>query len=311
MLFRSYQPKYDEDGNLKPKGGGAATLLSRSKGKEIVEKRVGTPKINEKGKAWYDPSEPEGALLYNRVPNKKGTVDYDPSKPEGSYVKRAPETYVDSKGNTKIRTENSTKMMEAKDARSLSSGTLQEEVYADYANSLKAMANTARKAITTAGKQEYSPEAKKEYAQEVATLNAKLNVALLNAPKERQAQLLANSIVKEKKSSNPDMEPEQLKKIKQDALNTARTKFGAKRESIVISDNEWKAIQKGAISENVLTKIIQNADTDSLRSKATPRNQKSLSDAKLNKLKAMKASGYTNAEIADALGISASTVAKY
>ena len=145
----------------------------------------------------------------------------------------------------------------------------------------------------------------------MATLNAKLNVALLNAPKERQAQLLANSIVKEKKSSNPDMEPEQLKKIKQDALNTARTKFGAKRESIVISDNEWKAIQKGAISENVLTKIIQNADTDSLRSKATPRNQKSLSDAKLNKLKAMKASDYTNAEIADALGISASTVAKY
>ena len=202
-------------------------------------------------------------------------------------------------------------MMEARDARKLSSGTPQEELYADYANSLKAMANTARKAITTAGKQEYSAEANKKYAHEVATLKSKLNIALLNAPKERQAQLLANSIVKEKKASNPDMEPEQLKKIKQDALTRARAKFGAKREAIIIEDNEWEAIQAGAISENVLNKIIQNADIDSLRSKATPRENKVLTDAKLNRLKAMKASGYTNAEIAEALNIAASTVAKY
>lgn len=308
-LKKRYQTTIDEDGNVHT--GGASTLLSKAKGSERVAKRIGTPKINEKGKPWYDPNEPEGALLYNRVPNKKGTPDYDPTQPEGKYIVRKPETYIDKHGKEQIRTETSTKMMEARDARKLSSGTPQEELYADYANSLKAMANTARKAITTAGKQEYSAEANKKYAHEVATLKSKLNIALLNAPKERQAQLLANSIVKEKKASNPDMEPEQLKKIKQDALTRARAKFGAKREAIIIEDNEWEAIQAGAISENVLNKIIQNADIDSLRSKATPRENKVLTDAKLNRLKAMKASGYTNAEIAEALNIAASTVAKY
>lgn len=308
-LKKRYQTTIDEDGNVHT--GGASTLLSKAKGAERVAKRIGTPKINEKGKPWYDPNEAEGALLYNRVPNKKGTPDYDPTQPEGKYIVRKPETYIDKHGKEQIRTEKSTKMMEARDARKLSSGTPQEELYADYANSLKAMANTARKAITTAGKQEYSAEANKKYAHEVATLKSKLNIALLNAPKERQAQLLANSIVKEKKASNPDMEPEQLKKIKQDALTRARDKFGAKRESIVIDDNEWAAIQAGAISENVLNKIIQNADIDSLRSKATPRDNKVLTDVKLNRLKAMKASGYTNAEIAEALNIAASTVAKY
>lgn len=308
-LKKRYQTTIDEDGNVHT--GGASTLLSKAKGSERVAKRIGTPKINEKGKPWYDPDEPEGALLYNRVPNKKGTPDYDPTQPEGKYIVRKPETYIDKYGKEQIRTETSTKMMEARDARKLSSGTPQEELYADYANSLKAMANTARKAITTAGKQEYSAEANKKYAHEVATLKSKLNIALLNAPKERQAQLLANSIVKEKKASNPDMEPEQLKKIKQDALTRARAKFGAKREAIIIEDNEWEAIQAGAISENVLNKIIQNADIDSLRSKATPRENKVLTDAKLNRLKAMKASGYTNAEIAEALNIAASTVAKY
>lgn len=286
-LKKKYQTSIDEDGN--EHSGGASTLLSRAKGTERVLKRVGTPKINQKGKEWYDPDQPEGALIYNSVR----------------------ETYIDKNGKEQVRTIKSTKMMEARDARSLSSGTLQEEVYADYANSMKALANTARKAITTTGNLKYSPEAKKEYATEVARLNAKLNTALLNAPKERQAQLLANSIVKEKKASNPGIEGEDLKKIKQSALSQARIKFGAKREAIIIEDREWEAIEKGAISENVLNKIIQNADIDSLRSKATPRNSKTLSSAKLNKLQAMKASGYTNAEIAEALGISASTVAKY
>lgn len=308
-LKKKYQTTIDEDGNVHT--GGASTLLSKAKGSERVPKRIGTPKINEKGKPWYDPDEAEGALLYNRVPNKKGTPDYDPTQPEGKYIVRKPQTYIDKYGKEQIRTETSTKMMEARDARKLSSGTPQEELYADYANSLKAMANTARKAITTAGKQEYSAEANKKYAHEVATLKSKLNIALLNAPKERQAQLLANSIVKEKKASNPDMEPEQLKKIKQDALTRARDKFGARRKAIIIEDDEWTAIQAGAISENVLNKIIQNADIDSLRAKATPRDNKVLTDAKLNRLKAMKASGHTNAEIAEALNISASTVAKY
>ena len=176
---------------------------------------------------------------------------------------------------------------------------------------MKALANEARKAIVTTPKMTRSPEAAKTYSQEVASLKAKLNNSLMNAPKERQAQLLANDVVNKMVASNPDMDKDQIKKKKQQALTEARYKFGAKRQTIEITDKEWEAIQKGAVSENVLERILQNADIDSLRSRATPRNNSTLSNAKLNKLQAMKASGYTNAEIAEALGVSASTVSKY
>ncbi len=307
-LKKKYQAQEGANGKEKY---GASTLLSKAKGTERVEKRTGTPKVNLKGKEWYDPDQPEGSLIYNTYKNKKGRPGYDPSKPEGAYIKKKPETYIDRDGKEQIRQDKSTKMYEAKDARKLSSGTLQEELYADYANSLKAMANTARKAMVTTPKLQYSPEAKKEYATEVASLTSKLKLALLNAPRERQAQLLATSIVNAQKKDNPDIEAEDIKKIQQRAIIEARVKFGASRQTIEIEDREWEAIQKGAITENVLTQILQNADVDSLRSKATPRNNKTLSPAKINKLNAMKASGYTNGEIAKALGISATTVAKY
>ena len=286
-LKKKYQTRYDADGNV-IKSGGASTLLSMAKGEERVNKRVGTPKINLKGKSWYDPTLPEGALIYNEKV----------------------ETYVDKNGKTQVRTQKSTKMFEAKDARVLSSGTPTEELYADYANSLKALANRARKEMVTTPRLKYNSDANKEYSTEVASLKHKLNVSLLNAPKERQAQLLANSIVKEQKQTNPDLEGEDLKKAKTDALNYARAKFGVKRETIKITDREWEAIQKGAITDNVLTQIIQHSDIDILRSYATPRKSKELSQAQLNKIAAMKQSGYTNEEIATAMGVSASTVAR-
>lgn len=307
-LKKKYQSNVDENGN---ESHGAATLLSRAKSPVMIEKRVGTAKINDKSKEWYDPSLPEGALIYNKVKNVKGSKDYDPTQPEGAYITRTPQTYTTKSGREVVRLEKEKRMKTVTDARTLSSGTPQEELYADYANSMKALANEARKAIITTPKMTRSPEAAKVYSNEVASLKAKLNNSLMNAPKERQAQLLANDIVNKMVASNPDMDKDQIKKKKQQALTEARIKFGAKRNTIDITDKEWEAIQKGAVSENVLEKILQNADIDSLRSKATPRNNLTLSNAKLNKLQAMKASGYTNAEIAEALGVSASTVSKY
>ena len=286
-LKKKYQTRIDADGNVHV--GGASTLLSMAKGEVRVEKRVGTPKINLKGKSWYNPDLEEGALIYNT----------------------SGETYVDSKGKVQKRMQTSTKMKEAVDARVLSSGRPQEELYADYANSLKHMANQARKAMITTGRLKYDSKANKEYAEEVSSLKSKLNTSLLNAPKERQAQLLANSIVKEQRQTNPNLEGEDLKKAKTQALNYARAKFGVKRETIKITDREWEAIQKGAITDNVLTQIIQHSDMEILRSYATPKKSRTLSAAQINKLHAMKQSGYTNDEIATALGISSGTVAKY
>jgi predicted transcriptional regulator len=309
-LKKKYQGTYDEEGRYSE---GAATLISRAKSEESIPKVTGSPKINTKDKAWYDPNRPEGALLYNRVANKSDKDWYDPTLPESAYVYKPAKTYVTKTGKVKPRTQQSTKMAETDDAFTLVSdaNTPAERAYAEYANRMKALANQARKEMVTAGKIEYSSSAKKTYQEEVDSLYAKLNVALKNAPRERQAQVMANAAVNAKKQANPDMKPGEIKKLSQQELTRARTAVGAKRETINITDREWEAIQAGAISENKLMQILNNADIDDLRQRATPRNTTSLSTAKINKISFMNASGYSTAEIADALGISTTTVSKY
>lgn len=208
--------------------------------------------------------------------------------------------------------EYSTKMAEAKDARALISvvGTPQEEAYAEYANKLKAMANEARKESLTIIHNPYSPSAKQTYIKEFNSLNYKLNQALLNAPRERHAQLIANSIVTLKKQENPSMGNEAEKKLKQQELSRARIKVGAQRTPIEITQSEWNAIQAGAISTNRLKKIMANANMETLVQFAMPRKMNVLSPSKLRRIENMAKAGYTISEIAKSLGISSTTVTK-
>ena len=275
-LKKKYQGTIDEDGRYHE---GAATLISRAKSETSVLKRRGSPIIDkETGEQHY---------------------------------KEVYEEYTDKNGKIKVRTQASTKMAEVKDARELSSGTPEEEAYAEYANKMKALANQARKEMVNTGKIAYSASAKATYQPEVDSIMAKLNVALKNAPRERQAQVMANSIVSAKKQDNPDITNAEIKKASQQALTAARSSVGAKRTTIQLTDREWEAIQAGAISENKLNQIINNVDIDDLRQRATPRTTTSLSTAKVNRISSMKASGYSTAEIAAALGVSPSTVSKY
>ena len=204
-------------------------------------------------------------------------------------------------------------MAETDDAYSLISkaNTPMERAYADYANKMKSLANQARKEMVYTGKIAYSASAKNAYQSEVKSLLTKLNSALLNAPRERRAQLMANVDVAKKKQENPDMKPGDIKKASQQALTKYRNSVGAKRNPIVITDREWEAIQAGAISENVLTKILDNTDVDNLRQRATPRTTTSLSSAKVAKIKAMNASNYSLSEIAKSVGVSTTTVSNY
>lgn len=165
--------------------------------------------------------------------------------------------------------------------------------------------------MVTTGRIKYDASAKEVYANEVASLTAKLNTALMNAPRERHAQVIAKSVVDAKRKDNPDMTKKEIKKANQQALAAAREKVGAKRAKVTITDREWEAIQAGAISENKLSQIIQNADIDELRQRATPRTTTKLSEAKIAKMKAMDASGYPMSKIADSLGISTTTARKY
>lgn len=298
-------------GEVDPKTGryheGAATIISRAKSEVSVDKRQGQPKVNMKYDKngnlndWYDPSKPEGALIYKTADN----LYYDVTKTN----KRTGEVTT----VTKKRTQQSTKMAEADDAYDLmSKDAFQMEVlYADYANTMKSLANQARKEMVTTGKIAYSASAKRTYAAEVESLNTKLEKSLMNAPRERQAQVMANAKVNAKKQANPDMTKEEIKKASQQALTEARAIVGAKRNPVIISDREWEAIQAGAISESKLKQILDNTDKDNLRERATPRNNGTVTKAQETRIKALLAAGHTTAEIAKQIGVSTSTVSKY
>ena len=284
--------------------GGAATILSRAKGEQAVDKRQGSPKINEKGKSWYDPSRPEGALIYKTADD----ATYEVTKVN----KRTGEVTT----VTKTRQQKSSKMAETDDAYTLVSDAKhpKELAYADYANSMKSLANQARLEMVRTGKIQTSPSAKEAYKKEVSELNAALNQAELNKTRERAATRMANAEVSAKVKAGQLTEKGDIKKASQQAVNKYRQEYGSIKRSdrnITITDRQWEAIQAGAISETKLKRILNNTDIDKLRERATPKATTTVSTAKINKIKAMSASNKTLQEIAAATGLSTSTISKY
>ena len=346
-LKQKYQVKIDKDGNVTY--GGASTILSKAKGQYTVDKRQGTPHTNVPGDPLYDPSRPEGALIFKTADKlyypersydkKSGTVtlktttgkkitynvndkeavekyepieSIDPKTGKVTYTNRG----LDISYVTNTRTQKSTQMAETDDAHTLVSTSKHpmEIVYADYANNMKSLANQARKEVINTGNLKYDKTANKIYKAEVDSLNKKLNDAQLNAPRMRQAERLANAEVKAKQAANPDMTKDERKKAGQQAVAKYRNEVGTisrKERNIDITDREWEAIQAGAISESKLTQILNNTDIDKLRERATPRTTNELSTTKINQIKSMSDSNYTLEQIAKKLGVSTSTVSKY
>lgn len=277
-LKKKYQGFDDETGHH----GGASTLLSRRK--QDVE-----------------------------VPERQGSGVIDPLTGKVVY-KESGRTYVDPRtGKTVAATTKVKRILAVDDVRSMSSGTLQEEAYADYANKTKDLANKARLEYKATPTLKRSASAAKAFEPEVNRLMAALKVAQLNAPLEREAQRIANARVKAKVQANNITDKDEISKIRRAAISDARNSTGAsgKRTRITISDGEWTAIQSGAISDTTLSEILRYAEPKTVRERATPRRTTQLSDARISRIKAMANSGHTNAEIAEALGISTSAVSKY
>lgn len=277
-LKKKYQGFDDETGHH----GGASTLLSRRK--QDVE-----------------------------VPERQGSGVIDPLTGKVVY-KESGRTYVDPRtGKTVAATTKVKRILAVDDVRSMSSGTLQEEAYADYANKMKDLANKAHLEYKATPTLKRSASAAKAFEPEVNRLMAALKVAQLNAPLEREAQRIANARVKAKVQANNITDKDEISKIRRAAISDARNFTGAsgKRTRITISDGEWTAIQSGAISDTTLSEILRYAEPKTVRERATPRRTTQLSDARISRIKAMANSGHTNAEIAEALGISTSAVSKY
>jgi hypothetical protein len=241
---------------------------------------------------------------------KRFSIDRDTDPLTGRKVFRETgESWVDKRtGKIVYRKQESTKLAEADDAFSLSSGTKMEDVYASHSNRLKALANEARKEYLTVPPGRAAPSAKAVYSPEAQRLNAALNVALKNRPRERQAQILANATVQMKKDANPTMEKAELKKIQAQALTEARVRTGARKEEIIISEREWDAIQAGAVSPTRLRDILNNADMERVRTFATPRATLTMTNAKTARAQSLMSSGLTQAEVATILGVSLTTL---
>lgn len=244
-----------------------------------------------------------------RVPERKMNYRIDPATGKKIYIETGA-TFVSRSGKVEPKMQRSTKLAETDDAFTLVSkpGTRMEAIYASHSNSLKAMANEARKDAVNTKAVERSPSAARAYADEVRSLQSKLNLAERNRPLERQAQVLANSVYRARVKANPGMDDAEKKKIRGQALQEARTRTGASKELIVIEPNEWKAIQAGAISHSKLRDILNNTDLEEVKKLATPKTNVLMTSTKVSTANSMIARGYTLSEIADQLGVSLSTL---
>lgn len=279
-LKKKWQIRVDEDGN--EHFGGASTLLSRRKQTVYVPERKGSAHIDKE----------TGELIYK----ESGRRYFDKKKGE----------FVDAQQKVSL-------ISMTPDARPLSSGTPQENLYADFSNELKSLARQARKEAANMKGLVYSPSAAKEYRTEVDSINAKLEAVIANKPKERRAMVIANANIKAKIQAldlDPKLDKKEIKKISSVEMQRARDSIGASgsKTRIVFTDREWEAVQKGAISDSKLTKILNASKSDEIVKRAMPKAATVMTSAKMAKAKAMLANGYTYNEIAKACGVPESTV---
>lgn len=271
---------------IQPDGrvGGSATLISRatSEDRQVPDHHLRRPKDG-------GPIDPRtGKLVYEKDAK----------------------SYVNGAGQTVTIYKKAPRLAITDDARTLISdkNTKIENVYAEHSNNMKALANEARKEVAAFKPPLQNPRAKAIYANEVKSLNAKLSLARQNKPLERQAQIFAAAAVSQKKAANPNLTKKQEQKIQAQALNAARLRLKAEKVRIQPTPQEWAAIQAGAISHSQLSEILKNADLATIRELATPRTHLAMSPSKAARARDMARSGHTQADIADALGVSVSSV---
>lgn len=191
--------------------------------------------------------------------------------------------------------------------------TKTEHHYADYINELKAFKNKVDSEMSGIKMPARDPKAAKIYAEEVLSMKDKVNQVKINRIKERQAQRMAEVSSKAeiaRRSEDEVLKKDEISRIKQQALNKARSMVGAERTPVTITDDEWDAVQSNAVSGTLLKELVSFMDDSQLKSLATPRANKQMTDARKSKAKALLANGYTIAQVAEALGVSSSTIGK-
>lgn len=264
--------------------GGASTLISQAKREIKVPAR-----------------KPRSAKDGGPIDRQTGELRWTPTN----------ERFVSKRnGQEIVKTQTVKQLLETKTAHELVSaqGTRIEAIYADHSDRLRALANQARRELVNTKPMRMSESAKRAYAPQVKTLNAKLAEAEANRPRERQAQIIGNHLFNQMKAAYPDADKADLRKLEAKALLEGRARAGAVKKRVEITDEEWAAIQAGAISHSKLERILANTDVAAIRERATPRTQRVVSSAMQARARSMLESGYTQADVAAQLGISVNTL---
>ena len=187
-----------------------------------------------------------------------------------------------------------------------------EYAYAEYATEMKNLGNKARLEYLGTKETSYNPSARKQYKNEVDSLNDKLSKALIKSPKERRANMVANTIIKSKMDANPNLTKDEESKLRSQTIAICRRRAGiGEKEGVMqITDKEWEAIQAGAVSKTTLSKILDHADSTRIKELATPKASNGLTLAQISRIQRLSKTDHSQSEIAKALGVSVSVVNK-
>lgn len=276
---------------------GASTLISKAKGKvQVPERREGDWIVDENGvghRVLFDPE--TGKKLYQ--PTGRTYQEWDKEKKQ-------------YKPQIKTAMEKITNMENTDDALTLSSGTAMERVYGMHANRLKSLANEARKEYMHTEDVPYNSAAARRYDDQVKSLEAKYNRALEHKPFERRAVALADSLLQMKMAEDPTLRADSDRKKKEHGrlMVYARAAIGHKRPLVNISEKEYEAIQAGAVHKTFLKNLMKEADMDALKRVAMPKKWSGMSPSKLAKARTMLRNGGTQLEVAQAMGVSVTTL---
>lgn len=336
----------EQDNNIKylkekyQGGGGASTILSQATAPERVGKRKEVYGINQmtpEEKKAYDRGEKvyrsandfyiQPKTSYKKMTDEqkeaffKVKAQYNKELEEYKRIKaKDPNAKIDRpsfpkevkgvKIEEKERTTELKRMATVKDATTLISehNTIMENIYANYANNMKQMALDARKEARSTGNMTRDPIAAKTYAKEVEDIKRKVKISQMNAPKERLAQAIADKKMQVYIKENDNLTKEDIKKRRNKVLAQARAETGTNRTRVELTPKEVEAIQNGAISNSLMVEIFNNGDKDKLKKAFTPSTKRGMTSAQKSRAKRLLKAGYTQADVAEALGVSVSTI---